>query len=264
MPRSFIVAHNPDELSKLGYLLWLPIDQGIVLKSGATWPATARVFCQQIDGWPEQAEVVEETDVASIRRRGAAIDLVLARGRNKRSQFVFTRLKGGRPAIFWQTAKTARTAKPGTRVPTRRAWGAREVVIARDTRERYGYRFPTQQASVEPAALAAGDYALRGPDGETVAAVERKTVANLVAALVDGSLTFQLAELAEVPHAAVVVEGDYADLLEHAHTQPGWLVDLLGRVQVRYPSVPIVFAGSRKLGEEYTFRFLGAARAEMD
>ena len=60
-----------------------------------------------------------------------------------------------------------------------------------------------------------------------------------------------------------MVEGRYEDLLKLKHTQPGWVMDLVARVQVRQPSVPIVFAGSRKHAEEYTFRFLGAARAEL-
>jgi hypothetical protein len=37
------------------------------------------------------------------------IDLVLARSRLSRSQFVFTETRG-RPAIFWQTQKAARAA----------------------------------------------------------------------------------------------------------------------------------------------------------
>lgn len=37
----------------------------------------------------------------SCVRRGVAIDLVLDRYREKRSQFVVTVLKGGREGIFW-------------------------------------------------------------------------------------------------------------------------------------------------------------------
>jgi len=54
-----------------------------------------------------------------------------------------------------------------------------------------------------------------------------------------------------------VVEGDYPDLFR---TQPGrgsWLGDMLGRLAVRYPEVPVVFAGSRKFAEEWAYRFLG-------
>ena len=43
---------------------------------------------------------------------------------------------------------------------------------------------------------------------------------------------------------------------------PGFLADLLARVQVRWPSVPIFFAETRPLAEEWTFRFLGAAVSE--
>jgi hypothetical protein len=36
-------------------------------------------------------------------------------------------------------------------------------------------------------------------------------------------------------------------------------LELVARLQVRYPAVPIVFADSRKLAEEYTYRYLAAA-----
>lgn len=259
----FLVAVNPDPDSRLPYLVRLPLDGGIVLRARAAWPETARVYCHASgDAWPIDAEVVESIGVRSCTRRGLAVDLVLDRGRRARSQFIFTQLKDGRPAVFWQTPAAARAARPGQRVPTRRASGHKDLVIVADTRERYAYRFPTQQAAVERRALGAGDYAVLDAGGAVIAAVERKSVANLVGDLVDGTLTFQLAGLAGLPRAAVVVEGRYAELLDLEHVQPGFALDLLARVQVRYPSVPIVFAGSRKLGEEYTFRYLGAARAE--
>jgi hypothetical protein len=34
---------------------------------------------------------------------------------------------------------------------------------------------------------------------------------------------------------------------------------MLGRRTVRYPEVPIVFAGSRKFAEDWAYRFFGAA-----
>jgi hypothetical protein len=48
-------------------------------------------------------------------------------------------------------------------------------------------------------------------------------------------------------------------LLDNEHVQPGWLLELVTRLQVRYPSLPIVFADSRKLAEDWTHRFLAAA-----
>jgi ERCC4-type nuclease len=111
-------------------------------------------------------------------------------------------------------------------------------------------------------ALAAGDYAVRGVrDGDegVIAAVERKGQEDFITSLVDGSLNYALAELAALPSAAVVVEARYGALVNHPHTQPGWLLELVARLQVRYPAIPLVFADSRKLAEEYTYRYLAAA-----
>ena len=66
-----IVARNPEEQSKLPYLIWLPVDGGVVLKAREPWPTTSRVYCHELDGWPADAEVVEEVEVRSCRRRGA-------------------------------------------------------------------------------------------------------------------------------------------------------------------------------------------------
>ena len=105
-------------------------------------------------------------------------------------------------------------------------------------------------------------YRFPSADDALVAAVERKTLEDFVKALVDGSLGFRLADLAALPAAAVVVEERYGALLKVERVQPGWLLELVARLQVRYPSVPIVFADSRKLAEEWTYRFLAAALAE--
>jgi ERCC4-type nuclease len=174
---------------------------------------------------------------------------------------VFTRLKRGREAIFWQTSRTTRQARPGIRVPTRRAagWPVLHVVI--DTRERYPYRFARQQVVTERRALASGDYAVEA-DGTVLAAVERKSLADLASDLVDGSLAFQMAELASLWRAAVVVEDRYAALFNIERVRRGFLPEVVARLQVRYPSVPIVFCDTRPLAEQWTYRFLGAALAE--
>jgi len=72
----FVVGRNPQEDSKLPYLLRLPLEGGLVLKARELWPATARVYCHRFEeAWPEDAEIVEQTPVLLCRRRGAAIDL---------------------------------------------------------------------------------------------------------------------------------------------------------------------------------------------
>jgi hypothetical protein len=262
---SFLVARNPDPDSRLPYLVRLPIDGGLVLKVRDPWPRTSRVFCARVEGgWPAEAEIVEEVPVILCRRRGIAIDLALDRPRENRSQFVFTTLPSGREGIFWQTRKVASTARPGARIPGRRASGIGELAIVVDTRERYPYRFSKQQATITRAALPAGDYAVLSSAGSTVAVVERKSLVDLAGALNSGSLVFELAKLAEMPRAALVVEDRYGNLLKHAYAPAGFLPDLLARVQVRYPEVPIVFLETRPLAEEWTFRYLGAALAEHE
>ncbi len=262
---NFVVARNPDPDSRLPYLVRLPIDGGLILKVRDSWPRTSRVFCARVEGgWPAEAEIVEEVPVTLCRRRGVAIDLALDRPRENRSQFVFTTLPSGREGIFWQTRKVVTTARPGARIPGRRASGIPELVIVVDTREQYPYRFSKQRATTVRAALAAGDYAVRSETGVPVAVVERKSLADLAGALNNGTLVFELAKLAEMPRAAVVVEDRYGNLLKHAYAPAGFLPDMLARVQVRYPEIPIVFLEARPLAEEWTFRYLGAALAEYE
>jgi hypothetical protein len=239
--RAFLVARNPDADSRLPYLLLLPLEDGLVLKAREAWPATARVYCHRFEEvWPEDVEIVEQAPVLLCRRRGAAIDLVLDRPRLARSQFIFTEVKG-REAIFWQTQKTARAANPGGRIPRRRTL-TDAVTIAVDTRERYPYRFTQQGAETVRATVPAGDYAVQTTDGAVPAAVERKRLENLA--------------------AAVVVESRYSALFKLEHVNGSWLADQLARLEVRYPEVHLVFADSRRFAEEWTYRFLTTALAD--
>ncbi len=258
----FRIARNPDPDSTLPYVLWVPLASGaLVLKARDTWPRTAKVYCHRGD-WPEDPEIVEETPVRSCTRRGVAIDLVLDRRRENRSQFVVTTLRGGREGIFWQTAKTARKTRPGMRLPTRRsAAGPLEIVV--DTRERYPWRFERQQASTTRRALVVGDYAVE-VDGEVVGVVERKKLAELAGNVVDGSLLVTLGELATARRAAIVVEDRWADVFRLAHVAPSMVAEMLASAQVRYPTVPVVFAEDRPLAQEWAYRFLGAAVAFAD
>jgi hypothetical protein len=262
---TFLVARNPAPESTLPYLVRIPLEGGIELKAKQPWPTTARVYCHPVDDWPADAQVVEEVRVRHCARRGRAIDLTLERGRNNRSQFVFvephTGRHNGRRMILWQTARTARRARPGQRAPTRRASGLSTLAIEIDTRERYPYRFVDRNVEPVRGALPRGDHAVRAGDG-LLAAVERKTLEDLIHSLVDGSLAFAMADLSGLPAASVVVEARYSQLLAAPRVQPGWLAELTARLQVRYPNVPITFCDSRKLAEDFTLRFLAAALGE--
>jgi hypothetical protein len=265
---TFIVARKPDADSTLPYLVRLPLGSGeLILKTRDSWPRTAKVYCHRAETWPEDAQIIEEVPVRSCTRRGVAIDLVLDRARENRSQFVFTRLTGGREGIFWQSARTTRKARPAYRLPIGRPAGLDGIHILIDSRERYPYRFTRRHATTERRALPAGDYGVALSD-EIVAVVERNTVADLAGRLVDGQLAYALAELATVPRAALVVEDRYADLLNNPRVRPGFLADQLAAATVRYPEVAIAFCDTRPLAEEWTYRFLAATltylRAEQE
>lgn len=259
--RTFVVAKNPDPDSQLRWLLRLPIGpNGLVLKTRDTWPRTAKLYCHRNEVWPDGAEVIQEVPVKVYERKGVAIDLVLDRARENRAQFVFATLPGGREAIFWQTARTNRAARPSVRVPGRRAAHMGSWAIVVDSSERYAYKFTGRSVTIEHRRLTAGDYGVFLNDA-LLATVERKSLENLAKDLVDGNLLHQMAALSSVPHAAVVVEHRWSALFKLEHVQGGWLADVLARLAARYPTVPIMFCETRPLAEDWTYRFLGAALA---
>ena len=205
--RGLLIAVNPDEDSRLPYLLRVPLASGdLVFRTSGTWPRTKALYCYPVplDEWPADAVIVEWVGLRSCRRRGAAIDVIIDRARENRSQLVFTTARG-RDGVFWQSPRTRKQARPGVRTPTARAAGIPDLQIVIDSHEQYPYRFATQQVSTVKRALPCGDYGLV-LDGVLVASVERKSLVDLVASLTGGKLRYQVAELAALPRAALVVE----------------------------------------------------------
>lgn len=257
MVDDFVIARNPEPGSTLPFLIRLPVGpNGIVLKARDTWPRTAKVYCHPALEWPATPEIVERAPVRSCTRRGAAIDLVLDRGRENRSQIVFTKARG-REVIFWQSARTTRQARPNVSIPSQRASGhVLEILV--DSHERYPWRFNDQQATTKRRALIAGDYGIE-VDGNLIAAVERKSLADLVGTLTGGKLRYLLAALADIPRSALVVEDRYSAVFKLDRVRPAVVAEGLAEAQVRFPEVPIVFCETRPLAQEWAYRFLGAA-----
>lgn len=256
-----LIARNPDDASRLPYLLRLPLGGGLVFRAGGTWPRTSAVYCHPVPAsdWPDDPDIVEQVPLRSCVRRGAAIDLVLDRGRENRSQLVFTTARG-RDVVFWQSARTRKKARPDVRTPTARAAGLASLEVVVDSHERYAYRFASQQVTVVRRALPCGDYGVT-VDGRLVASVERKSLSDLVASLTSGKLSHAVAELASLPRAAVVVEDRYSQAFAQRHVRPAVVADGLAELQVRWPNVPVVFTETRALAEEWTYRYLAAAHA---
>jgi len=254
-----LIARNPDPESSLPYLLRLPLGKGLVFRTKGTWPRTSALYCHPVadDEWPDVPEIVERVALRACTRRGAAIDVVADRGREQRSQIVFTNARG-REMVFWQSPRTRKQARPDVRIPTARAAGIAELEILVDAHERYAYRFPGQRVRTVRRGLPCGDYAI-GAGGNLVASVERKSLADLVSSLISGRLRFALAELATLPRAAVVVEDRYSQIFALTRVRPAQVADGLAELQVRYPGVPLVFCETRPLAEEWTYRYLAAA-----
>jgi hypothetical protein len=105
-----------------------------------------------------------------------------------------------------------------------------------------------------------GDYGLI-VDGRLVASVERKSVQDLVSSLTSGRLGFALGELAALPRAALVVEDRYSEIFKQEWTRPSVVADGIAELQIRWPTVPIVFCDTRQLAQEWVYRYLAAARA---
>jgi hypothetical protein len=107
-------------------------------------------------------------------------------------------------------------------------------------------------------ALACGDYGVVA-GGRLVAAVERKSLPDLVSSVTNGKLRYALGDLAALPRAVVVVEDRYSALFKQRHVRPAAIADALAEYQVRWPTIPIVFCETRPLAEEWTYRYLAAA-----
>ena len=74
-----------------------------------------------------------------------------------------------------------------------------------------------------------------------------------------GKLRYAVGDLATLPRAAVVVEDRYSQIFKQDRVRPAAVADGLAELQVRWPTVPIVFAETRPLAQEWTYRYLAAA-----
>lgn len=259
-PAELLIARNPDPESRLPYLLRVPLGEGIVLRTAGTWPRTKALYCYPVpaEEWPAVPDIVEQVTLRSCVRRGAAVDLVADRARENRSQLVFTTARG-RDAVFWQSPRTRKQARPQVTTPTARAAGITEVEIIVDSHERYAYHFNGKAVRTVARALPCGDYGMV-VDGRLVAAVERKSLADLISSLTSGKLRYALGQLATLPRAAVVVEDRYSQVFKSERVRPALIADGLAECQVRWPEVAIVFCETRSLAEEWTYRYLAAAQ----
>lgn len=239
----------------------------LTVRAQSPWPGPGQqVFClREGERDPEEyLEPLERVEVAHLSQVGRKLTVVLDRPSRKRCEFlVLKRERKGEGApyeqIFFRTESGIRAHRSRARVELLPS-AAPALTVAVDSGERYPWRFPG--ATVVRRKLATGDYAaLDG--GREIAVVERKSFDNLLGDV--GSiqaLHHQLEDLARLPAAALVVEAQYGDFLDDRRLAGRWpaahLARVLAELTALHPKLPIVFAGNRKLANEWCAAFFAA------
>jgi hypothetical protein len=137
----------------LPFLLRVPLPGGdLLFRTAGTWPREKALFAYPVplDEWPEVPVIVETVLLRSCQRRGAAIDVIADRSRHNRSQLVFTRARD-RDAVFWQSPRTRKQARPNVRTPTARAQGIDGLQIVVDSHEQQRRNRQSSDQSIRPA-----------------------------------------------------------------------------------------------------------------
>lgn len=249
----------------------LTIRQGdkvlLALRVQDRWPGQkGNIFCirEENGTWTLPGREIEKVPVISLNRFGKRLAIVLDRLKNKRCDFLFltkqykTR-EGEYEQIFWRTQQALRERRPKVKLTT---YHKGELNIIVDIGEKYAWRFP--ECPVERERLPVGDYALKGKNG-LLAVVERKTFDNLLTEFGNMPLFHQqLGELSAYRHSALVIEANYSDFLNPDKLRfytPAFSAKAIGELYALHPRLTIVFAGNRKLANEWTLRFFSAIDA---
>lgn len=253
------------ESEKFPYRLSIRRDDNTILclRVQNRWPgAGSQIFClKDSDDYSDTIEEIERVPVISMNRYGKRLSVVLDRPVNKRCEFLFLKKKyktkeGEYEQIFWRTQQGLKERKPRVKLTAR---GDAQIHVIIDMNEKYPWKF--KDCVVERKVLPAGDYALLRDAGIT-AVVERKTFENLRSNFNDIAILHQkLGELEAYTHSALVVEANYSDFLNPKKLTvytPSYAAKVLAEISAFHPGIKIVFAGNRKLANEWTLRFFQA------
>jgi hypothetical protein len=236
----------------------------LTVRAQSPWPGPGQqIFClrERVVEPEEAVEELERVPVAHLGKVGRKLTVALDRPGRKRCEFLSVLkpgAEGAREQIFFRTESGIRAHRSRTRMELLPR--TVPLVVAVDSAERYPWAFPA--ATVRRRKLPVGDYALL--QGErVVAVVERKSFDNLLGDI--GALQafhHHLGQLAARPCAALVIEAQYGDFLDERKVSGRWPVAHLARVLAEFaalhPTLPVVFAGNRKLANAWCHRFFVA------
>lgn len=236
------------------------------VRAASPWPGPGQqVFClRETQLAPDEPlEELERVPVTHLSHLGRKLSIVLDRPTRKRCEFLvvakdYTNGTGSYEQIFFRTESGIRSHRSRARLELLPRDVSLDIAI--DSGERYPWSFP--QATVHREKLAVGDYALKH-EGRILAVVERKSFDNMLSDLgAIQALHHTLADLSRVERGALVVEAQYADFLNDKRLDGRWpathVARALAELSVMHPRLPVVYAGSRKLANQWTQRFFTA------
>ncbi|MEN6382537.1 MAG: ERCC4 domain-containing protein [Rectinema sp.] len=237
------------------------------VRAQEAWPGSkGNVFCIRDESSHDEVDLFDELErvpVLHFDRFGKSLQIILDRPTRKRCEFLILQKRyknrpGTYDQIFFKTQTAQKAHKSRSKVSLYPVSGPLTVVI--DSAERYPWRFP--KANVERRKLPAGDYAL--VEAETILAiVERKTFDNLVSDFDRIRIIHQsLQELATLPHPAVVIEAYYGDFMNTKKLDGRYPAShgyrVLSELQAIHPTLPFIFAGTRKEANLWTYGYFRA------
>lgn len=266
----------PCEEERFPYQLFIEDAPGkfIHLKAQEKWPGPGKnIFCK-FEGYCEEKELpdkepVEELLIRSRKRYGKKLTIILDRKIRKRCWFIFLKKEyKRRPGefyhqVFWITQSSAVSERRGAYVPRGGKNDTFEVII--DSKERYPYKFAN--ATIRRENLPVADYALV-KDNEIVALVERKTLDNFIHCVATyDALKMSLSEMLNFEYRALVFESSYRDFInpkKNPHYPPSYMADIIADLMVSFPEVQFVFQRSRKMANEWVYRWFKRIDREED
>lgn len=262
------------ESEKFPYILYIEEEQNkyLQLQVQERWPGPGKkIFCIPQGYYNENQlpliKPLEQCSIKSIGRYGKKLTIVLDRKTKKRCWFLFLKkeykTKPGEfyNQVFWVTQSSAKIRRPGAYIPQ---GGKKEpLFIISDKREKYAYKFPKTEILKEN--LPVGDYGLK-INNELVAAVERKTIDNLLHEIATYDVfKLQLQELNNLKYKAVVFESPYSDFINpkklKAYNAP-YIAEIIADLFVSFPNIQFVFCDNRKLATEWIYRWFKRIQKE--
>ncbi len=231
------------------------------------WPGQkGDIFClrEYPENYDKEYEEIERVPVKSFKRIGRKITVVLDREVRKRCDFIFVKKKykkkeGEYEQIFWRTQKLIREKPIKVRIST---YLKEPLNIIIDTNERYPWRFPN--SNIIRKKIPVGDYALF-EDDKIFAVIERKTFEDILSELTRLPAFHQkLTELESYDNSALVIEANYSDFLnpkKMKYVSAEFAKKAIGEIFAFHPQLKIVFAGTRKLANEWAIKYFSSIKS---